>query len=169
MRSLFYVNYYDSFENHHPRVFVPLERPYRPFESVEEICNYLLGHKEVVAFFDQQGPGGKAAFVMFDEETERLAAEVGLEIIHPPAALRKRLDSKIVTTQIGNDAGVPSVPNVLGRAGSYERAARAGRGARPRRRPRGADAVRRLRPDDLLRPRRRRLRGGPRRADVRRS
>ena len=57
---------------------------------------------------------------MFDEETERLAAEVGLEIIHPPAALRKRLDSKIVTTQIGNDAGVPSVPNVLGRAGSYE-------------------------------------------------
>jgi len=120
VRNLFYVSYYDSFENHHPRVFVPIERPYRPFQSVEEICNYLLGHKEVVAFVDKHGPGGKAAFVMFDEETERLAAEVGLEIIHPPAALRKRLDSKIVTTQIGNDAGVPSVPNVLGRAGSYE-------------------------------------------------
>ena len=75
VRNLFYVNYYDSFHGHHPRVFVP---------------------------------------------TERLAAEDGLQIIHPPAALRKRLDSKIVTPQIGNDAGVPSVPNVLGRAGSYE-------------------------------------------------
>jgi len=98
VRNLFYVSYYDSFENHHPRVFVPVERPYRPFQSVEEICNYLLGHKEVVAFLDRHGPGGKAAFVMFDEETEKLAAEVGLDIIHPPAALRKRLDSKIVTT-----------------------------------------------------------------------
>src|SRR6478672_8191848 len=120
VRNLFYVNYYDSFENHHPRVFVPVQRPYRPFQSVEEINNYLLGHKEVVAFLDKHGPGGKAAFVMFDEETERLAAEVGLEIIHPPAALRKRLDSKIVTTQVGNDAGVPSVPNVLGRASTYD-------------------------------------------------
>ena len=36
-----------------------------------------------------------------------------------PAALRHRLDSKIVTTQLGNAAGVPSVPNVLGRAASY--------------------------------------------------
>jgi biotin carboxylase len=119
VRNLFYVNYYDSFAGHHPRVFVPRERPYREFQSVEEICNYLLGHKEVVTFLNRHGSGGKAAFVMFDAETERLAAEVGLDIIHPPAALRKRLDSKIVTTQIGNDANVPSVPNVLGRATSY--------------------------------------------------
>ncbi len=120
VRNLFYVNYYDSFAGHHPRVFVPRERPYREFQSAEEICNYLLGHKEVVAFLDGQGRGAKAAFVMFDADTERLAAQLGLEIIHPPAALRKRLDSKIVTTQIGNDAGVPSVPNVLCRAASYE-------------------------------------------------
>jgi biotin carboxylase len=57
---------------------------------------------------------------MFDEETEGLAAELGLEVVHPGAALRERLDSKIVTTQLGNEAGVPSVPNVLGRATSYE-------------------------------------------------
>jgi biotin carboxylase len=56
---------------------------------------------------------------MFDEETEALASELGLRIAHPPAALRHRLDSKIVTTQLGNAAGVPSVPNVLGRAPSY--------------------------------------------------
>ncbi|MDX6549194.1 MAG: hypothetical protein QOG33_2744 [Gaiellales bacterium] len=119
-RNFFYVNYYDSFQGHHPRVFVPRERPPREFQSIEEICNYLLGHKEVVDFLDSKGRGGKATFVMFDEETERCAAEAGLEIIHPPAALRKRLDSKIVTTQIGNDADVPSVPNVLGRATDYD-------------------------------------------------
>ena len=119
VRNLFYVNYYDSFGTHHPRVFVPKERPYRVFQSVEEICNYLLGHKEVADFLERQGDGGRAAFVMFDEETERLAAAVGLEIIHPPAALRKRLDSKIVTTRIGDDADVPSAPNTLGRATTY--------------------------------------------------
>jgi biotin carboxylase len=119
VRNFFYVNYYDSFQGHHPRVFVPRERPPREFQSIEEICNYLLGHKEVVDFLDAKGRGGKATFVMFDEETERCAADAGLEIIHPPAALRKRLDSKIVTTQIGNDADVPSVPNVLGLATDY--------------------------------------------------
>ena len=116
VRDFFYVTYFDSFQGHHPRVFVPNERPPREFTSIEDVCNYLLGHKEVVDFVDHRGPGGKATFVMFDEDTERAASAIGLEIIHPPAALRKRLDSKIVTTQVGNDAGVPSVPNVLGRA-----------------------------------------------------
>jgi hypothetical protein len=37
----------------------------------------------------------------------------------PSAELRHRLDSKIVTTQLGDEAGVPSVPNALGRASSY--------------------------------------------------
>ncbi len=64
--------------------------------------------------------GGKAVFLMFDEETERLATEAGLEVAFPSAALRNRLDSKIVTTQLGDEAGVPSVPNILGRASSYD-------------------------------------------------
>jgi hypothetical protein len=59
VRSLYYVNYYDSFQNHHPRVFVPHERPYRAFESAEEICNYLLGHKEVVAPSSGRGPAAR--------------------------------------------------------------------------------------------------------------
>ncbi len=42
VRNLFYVNYFDSFEGTHPRVFVPQERPYREFESMEDICNELL-------------------------------------------------------------------------------------------------------------------------------
>jgi biotin carboxylase len=119
VRNFFYVNYFDSFEGNHPRVFVPKERPYREFESMEDICNYLLEHKEVIDWVHARGPGGKAVFVMFDEETEAAAAAAGLEVAHPSAELRRRLDSKIVTTQLGNEAGVPSAPNVLGRATTY--------------------------------------------------
>src|ERR1700750_320670 len=119
VRNLFYVNYFDSFEGAHPRVFVPRERPYREFESMEDVCNELLANAEVAAEVVRRGPGGKSVFVMFDEETERLATAVGLEVALPSAALRHRLDSKIVTTQLANDAGVPSAPNTLGRASSY--------------------------------------------------
>jgi biotin carboxylase len=119
LRNFFYVNYFDSFEGSHPRVFVPRERPYREFSSMEDICNYLLAHKEVIDRIHSRGPGGKAVFVMFDDETEELAAAAGLEIAHPSAELRHRLDSKIVTTRLGNEAGVPSAPNTLGRAASY--------------------------------------------------
>jgi biotin carboxylase len=57
-----------------------------------------------------------AVFLMFDEETEALAEEAGLEVSMPSAALRRRLDSKLETTRLADEAGVPSVPNVLGRA-----------------------------------------------------
>jgi biotin carboxylase len=119
VRNLFYVNYFDSFEGSHPRVFVPDERPYREFESMEDICNELLANREVQAEVTRRGASGKAVFVMFDEETERLAAEAGLEVALPSAELRHRLDSKIVTTQLANEAGVPSAPNTLGFAKSY--------------------------------------------------
>jgi biotin carboxylase len=119
LRNFFYVNYFDSFEGNHPRVFVPKHRPYTEFESMEDVCNYLLRDPEVLARVKKNGPGGKAVFVMFDDETEAAAADAGLEIAHPSAELRHRLDSKIVTTQLGNEAGVPSAPNTLGRATSY--------------------------------------------------
>ena len=118
VRNFTYLNYYDSFDGAHPNVFVPTHVAPPTFESIEEICNYLLGHKEVIDHVRAAGPG-KAAFLMFDEETERLAREAGLEVAFPAAALRMRLDSKIVTTQLGDEAGVPSVPNTLGRASSY--------------------------------------------------
>jgi biotin carboxylase len=120
LRNFFYVNYFDSFEGNHPRVFVPKERPYQEFSSMEDICNWLLGHREVLERIEKHGPGGKAVFVMFDDETEAEAAAAGLEIAHPSADLRHRLDSKIVTTELGNEAGVPSAPNTLGRATTYE-------------------------------------------------
>jgi biotin carboxylase len=123
LRNFFNVNYFDSFEGNHPRVFVPQERPYREFSSMEEICTYLLRHKEVLDRVRRGGAGGtngKVVFVMFDDETEAAAAEAGLEVAMPSAELRHRLDSKIVTTQLGNEAGVPSAPNTLGHATTYE-------------------------------------------------
>ena len=118
--NFFFVNYFDSFEGSHPRVFVPREVPHEDFGSIEDVCNYLLRHPEVLERVNERGPGGKAVFVFFDEETESLAADAGLEIALPSAELRHRLDSKIVTTQLADEAGVPSVPNVLGRAESHE-------------------------------------------------
>jgi biotin carboxylase len=120
VRNFRYVCYYDSFEGGHPNIFVPADRRAPEFESIEDICNYLLRHPEVRSLVRGQASGGLVTFVMFDEQTEALAAELGLRVAHPPAALRHRLDSKIVTTELGNAAGVPSVPNVLGRAASYD-------------------------------------------------
>ena len=59
------------------------------------------------------------AMVFFDEETEDICREQGYKLILPSDSLRRRLDSKIVTTQLGNEAGAPSVPNVIGKAGTY--------------------------------------------------
>jgi biotin carboxylase len=118
VRNFRYINLYDSFDGHHPHVFVPREVLPRAFSSIEEICNYLLGHKEIGDWVRANRPG-KAVFLMFDEETEQLARELNLEVAFPSAALRNRLDSKITTTRLGDEAGVPSVPNVLGAARDY--------------------------------------------------
>lgn len=128
VRRFTYVNYYDSFQGNHPNVFVPEHLSPPTFDSIEEINAYLLSHKQVIDRIKAEG-GGKALFLMFDEAVERLAHEAGLEVAFPSAALRTRLDSKIETTRLGNEAGVPSVPNVLGRARSYEGLVSLARGA----------------------------------------
>ncbi len=103
LRSFFYVNYFDSFEGSHPRVFVPKDRSYSEFTSMEDVCNHLLGHKEVLDRIEHdavEGTTGKAVFVMFDDETEACAAAAGLEVaIHQgdlldavPDGLRGRVD-----------------------------------------------------------------------------
>jgi biotin carboxylase len=118
VRNFRFINYYDSFDGWHPNVVVPKEQTPRAFDSIEEIVNYLLGHKEIGDLVRSRGPG-KAAFLMFDEETEDLAADLGLEVAFPPASLRHRLDSKIETTRLGDEAGVPSVPNTMGSGTDY--------------------------------------------------
>jgi biotin carboxylase len=120
VRNFFYLNYFDSFEGTHSRVFVPRMRDRIDFDSMGDVCNHLLGDPETLEFIARRGPGGKACFVMLDEETQALACQAGLNVMHPPAELRHRLGSKVVMTRLADEAGVPSVPHAIGRVGSYD-------------------------------------------------
>jgi len=133
VRKFNFVNLIDCFDGHHPHVLAPPRDKDRVFESIEEITNHLLRHKDFVDEVESGGPGGKAVFLFFDEETEQICKELGLKVCFPPAKLREEMDSKIVTTRLGNEAGVPSVPNTLGKVDGYksllELAQRAGIGS----------------------------------------
>jgi len=120
VRNFRYICYIDCFDGRHPSVFVPKRTPHREFESIEDINNYMLEHKEVLDFIKGRGGDPKATFLMFDDKTETLAKKAGMEVWFPPASLRTRVDNKIETVRIGDRAGVPSVPNVLAEVTSYE-------------------------------------------------
>lgn len=123
VRGFSYIAYYDSWEGAHPRVFSPAHKPYIEFESGEEINNWLLRNAEVRAHIARRTPVGvrpQIVMVFFDEETEGICEELGYDLILPSAALREHLDSKIVTTQLGNEVKVPSVPNVLTTVGGWQ-------------------------------------------------
>lgn len=120
VRNFEYVTYYDSWDGEHPRVFTPRNQPYVEFQSSEQINNYLLRDAEVQEHLRRRGGTPMIAMVFFDKETEEICRELGYRLILPPDSLRRHLDSKIVTTQLGNEADAPSVPNVLSRADSYE-------------------------------------------------
>src|SRR5262245_17841554 len=135
VRNFSYITYYDGWDGAHPRVFTPADKPYREFESGEEINNWLLTNAEVRAHIDAATPRGvrpKVAMVFFDSETEDICKELGYDLILPAASLRQHLDSKIVTTRLGTEADAPSVPNGLTRvddwAGRQPIAQRAGLG-----------------------------------------
>jgi D-alanine-D-alanine ligase-like ATP-grasp enzyme len=120
VRGFTFINAIDCFDGAHPHVFVPPEIEHAPWESIEDINNYLLSHPAVAEFIKSKGPGGKAVFLMFDERTEELCKELGLQVCFPSAALRNEIDDKVETTRIADKAGVHSVPNVLSAVESYK-------------------------------------------------
>ena len=115
-----FISYLDCYDGRHPNSFVPSKGPHPEFQSIEEINNYLLQHKEVIDYIKVRGGRPKAVFLMFDETTEALARELGLQVWFPKAKLRNKIDNKIETVRIGDKAGVPSVPNILAKVESYE-------------------------------------------------
>ncbi|MGH6962685.1 MAG: biotin carboxylase [Dongiaceae bacterium] len=127
VRDFKFISYIDSYDGHHPNVFVPRPAPHPEFQSIEDINNWLLQNPEVQAFIEGRGGKPKAVFLMFDAETERLAKQHGLQVWFPRARLRNRLDNKIETVRVGDKAGVPSVPNVLAKIGGYEELRRVSR------------------------------------------
>jgi len=97
VRNFSYITYYDAWDGAHPRVFTPAHKPYREFESGEEINNWLLTNAEVRAYIDAATPRGvrpKVAMVFFDSETEDICKELGYDLILPAASLRQHLDSR---------------------------------------------------------------------------
>jgi hypothetical protein len=125
VRGFEYIVYYDSWDSAHPRVFTPKSKPFIEFTSSEDINNYLLRDPEVQQFIESRcATGGvrpMVAMVFFDEETEQICRDLDYNLILPPDSLRRHLDSKIVTTKLGEEAGAPSVPNVLSRADTYRK------------------------------------------------
>jgi len=128
VRNFKYLTYIDCFDGQHPNVVVPPDRTDRVFQSIEEINNYLLEHKTIVDYVRRRGPG-QAVFLFFDEQTEALCQSLELELCFPAASLREEIDDKLAATRIGNEAGVPSVPNTLAKIDGFETLARVARGA----------------------------------------
>jgi hypothetical protein len=109
----------DTFNGQHPNVFVPKDYLYDHSLSSKETLNSLLRHPEVHDFIKSRGKG-KVMFWLFDEESERLAGELGLEICLPPVALRRHWDNKANTNRLAEKAGVPCVPYILSPVKDYE-------------------------------------------------
>jgi hypothetical protein len=132
VRNFSYIPYYDAWDGAHPRVFSPRHKPYVEFQSGEEINNWLLQNAEVRAFIDAHKPRGvrpKIVMVFLDEETERICEELGYDLILPSAQLREHLDSKLVTTRLGDEVGAASVPNILTNINDWDELTKAARGA----------------------------------------
>lgn len=116
-----FIVYIECFDGTHPNVFSPKEEvPHSEFQSIEDINNYLLEHKEVVEYIKSRGKGGKVLFLMFDEKTEKITKKLGLELCFPPAKMRQWLDNKVNTNRIAEKAKVPCVPYVLSKVKNYE-------------------------------------------------
>ena len=118
--TLRYINYFDCFDGVHHRVFTPKDRVAPEFTSLEDVVNHLIKHQETADYMAKREAGGHMLAVMFDQKTEQLVKDMGINMAMPSYELRNRLDSKIVTTQMANEAGVASVPNVLGNAENYQ-------------------------------------------------
>ncbi len=117
--SLSFINSLDSFAGHHSRIFTSVPPLGVSPQGITGANNYLLAQPSVADHVRRSGPGAGVLFLMFDEHTEAAARGLGLNIAHPPAKLRRHLDSKITTTRLATRAGISSVPNALARVDSY--------------------------------------------------
>ncbi|MFZ1616019.1 MAG: biotin carboxylase [Flavobacteriales bacterium] len=117
VKSFKFITYIDCFDGLHPNLMNPMnEVPHEEFQSIEDINNYLLTHPEVTEYIESRkvdGKAGKAMFLMFDAQTEKLARKLGLEVIFPSAKMRTFMDNKVNTNRVAEKAGVPCVPYVL--------------------------------------------------------
>ena len=65
VRNFWFLSYIDCFDGDHPHTFVPEELPHETFESIEDINNYLLGHKQVAELVRSRASGGRGGKAVF--------------------------------------------------------------------------------------------------------
>lgn len=124
---LAFINAMDAFEGRHPALFTPGNLPDNALTDIATTTVALLRNERVIQQL-RQHINPKLLFLMFDERAEQAAAELKLQILHPCAALRRQLDSKVNATRLAQRAGVPSVPNVLCNITSYQSLRQAAQG-----------------------------------------
>jgi len=110
INPLQFINTIDSFDGLHPHVFVPDGAREHGLQGIEAANLYLLKHKAVADYLQRLGSGGNLLFLMFDEETEAVARQMGLTVCFPPAKLRRHLDSKVTTTRLANRPALHPCP-----------------------------------------------------------
>lgn len=117
------INMIDCFDGAHPQVFLQKDDYSKVFQSLEEVNEYLLSAPAVQNHLKAHAPQGsvkdQALFLFFNPELEAMCEALGLEVTMPKNSMVRDIDSKIVTTEIGNQAGVGSVPNILTRISSF--------------------------------------------------
>ena len=153
VRNFTFVNYIDCFDGAHPHVFVPSAKPHRRLREHRGDHQLPARHKgDRGRHRAARRSAATPSFLFFDEQTEELCEELGLEVCFPPAKLRQQdRQQDHDTTRIGNEAGVKSVPERAGQGDELRAAADAWRKrSQARRQPGGPDRLRRLRPHDLL-------------------
>ena len=118
VRNFNYVTYYDAWDGAHPRVFIP-PRPYEQFESAEEINNYLLVTRGAAAAGRaRRAPQDRHGLLRRRDRGDLRRARLRPD--PPVARAAVHLDSKIVTTRLGDEVGAPSVPNVIATVTTYD-------------------------------------------------
>ncbi|NOQ36287.1 MAG: biotin carboxylase [Methylococcaceae bacterium] len=114
------INLIDCYDNQHPQVLMVENDHTQIFAGIEDINHYLINSPQAKALFDAEKNTARAIFLFFDERLEAICESLNIEIILPKNKLVKEIDSKIVTTEIGNQANVASVPNALAKIDGYE-------------------------------------------------
>jgi hypothetical protein len=121
------INFIDCYDSTQPNTFIPPYKIPPVFDSIEKLNHYLLGHKDTLArlksdrsFLINNNQNSRVMFLFFDEFLEKLCNDLKLDIQLPKFRTITGMDNKIRTTELGNIAGVPSVPNALAKVDCFE-------------------------------------------------
>lgn len=113
--NLYSIRMRDIWNSDDARVFAPSKHPITNL-SHEASVHWLLMNQEVRDFIASRTPEGmrpKVVVFMHDQKTEDLCAELGYDIMAIKVADRVRLDSKLLTTKLSEEAGLRNAPHVL--------------------------------------------------------